>query len=297
MHAVGSRAFARPLGRDFTGVRVAWCPDLGGLPLDRARARRARRQRATFEQLGCIVEEACPDLAGADEIFLTIRTWMNWNVNGPLLKEHRHQMKPEAIWDIEQGARYTGADVAQAMMRHAELLERVRRFQETYEFMLCAVNQVPPFDADLDWPKSIDGVAMENYVAWMKSCYWISATCRPAASVPAGFTTTGCPWASKSLAGTATISACCSSRMRSNKPPDSAGGARRSRSPQISPIPQIRNEPGERGEAALGVEARCGNERDGAKRVHSRLVRPTPGPAATQPVAGPPRPGDVNRAG
>ncbi len=186
-------SFARPLGRDFTGVRVAWCPDLGGLPLDRRVRDVLQRQRATFEQLGCRVEEACPDLSGANEIFLTIRTWMNWNINGPLLKEHRHEMKPEAIWDIEQGARYTGADVAQAMMRHAELLERVRRFQETYEFTLCAVNQVPPFDADLDWPKSIDGVAMENYVAWMKSCYWISATCRPAASVPAGFTDDGLP--------------------------------------------------------------------------------------------------------
>ncbi|MGH8596969.1 MAG: amidase family protein, partial [Gammaproteobacteria bacterium] len=27
--------FARPLDRDFKMVRVAWCPDLGGLPLDR----------------------------------------------------------------------------------------------------------------------------------------------------------------------------------------------------------------------------------------------------------------------
>ncbi len=59
--------------------------------------------------------------------------------------------------------------------------------------MLCAVNQVPPFDAALDWPKTIDGEAMENYVSWMKSAYWISATCRPAASVPAGFTAEGLP--------------------------------------------------------------------------------------------------------
>ena len=29
------RVFAGPLDRDFNDVRVAWCPDLGGLPLDR----------------------------------------------------------------------------------------------------------------------------------------------------------------------------------------------------------------------------------------------------------------------
>ena len=34
---------------------------------------------------------------------------------------------------------------------------------------------------------------MENYVAWMKSAYRITATFRPAISVPAGFTSEGLP--------------------------------------------------------------------------------------------------------
>jgi amidase len=59
--------------------------------------------------------------------------------------------------------------------------------------MLCAVNQVPPFDATLDWPKVVDGVRMEHYIAWMKSAYWITTTFRPALSVPAGFTSDGLP--------------------------------------------------------------------------------------------------------
>jgi len=70
--------------------------------------------------------------------------------------------------------------VARAMVRHGQLLDRMRRFQETYEFIVCAVNQLPPFDATLDWPKEIDGVKMEHDVAWMKSAYWITATFRPA---------------------------------------------------------------------------------------------------------------------
>jgi amidase len=69
----------------------------------------------------------------------------------------------------------------------------MRRFQAKYEFLLCAVNQVPPFEASLDWPKEIEGVQMENYVAWMKSAYWISTTLCPAISVPAGFTPDGLP--------------------------------------------------------------------------------------------------------
>ena len=102
-------------------------------------------------------------------------------------------MKPEAIGEIESGLALKSTDVAQAMIQHGQLLDRLRRFEEKYEFILCAVNQVPPFDATLDWPKMINGVKMDNYVAWMKSAYWITVTFRPAISVPAGFTQDGLP--------------------------------------------------------------------------------------------------------
>ena len=79
------------------------------------------------------------------------------------------------------------------MVRHGQILESMRCFQDTYPFMLCAVNQVPPFDAELHWPDAIEGVPMPHYIAWMKSAYWITATFRPAISVPAGFTADGLP--------------------------------------------------------------------------------------------------------
>jgi amidase len=59
--------------------------------------------------------------------------------------------------------------------------------------MLCAVNQVPPFDATLHWPTEIEGAKMENYIGWMKSAYRITVTFHPAMSVPAGFTPEGLP--------------------------------------------------------------------------------------------------------
>ena len=140
-----------------------------------------------------MVEPACPDLRDADSIFLTIRSFRTAAVLGPLLQKYRDQLKPEVIWEVESGLKLKGADVAQAMIQHGELLDRIRRFEEKYEFMLCAVNQVPPFEAKLDWPKEINGVTMDNYVAWMKSAYWITVTFRPAISVPAGFTPEGLP--------------------------------------------------------------------------------------------------------
>ena len=133
------------------------------------------------------------DLAGADEIFLTVRRWRSAAVYGPLLGAHRAQMKPELIEEVERGQRVSGAELAATLVAHTGLLGRVARFFERFDVLACAVNQVPPFDAALDWPKAVDGVPMEHYIAWMKSTYWITTTFAPALSVPAGFTDSGLP--------------------------------------------------------------------------------------------------------
>jgi amidase len=185
--------FRGNLQRTFRGARVAWCPDLGGLPLDPRVRAVLDPHRTTLEKLGCSVEDACPDLSRADAIFLTLRAFRSAAVYGSLLAEYREQVKPEAIGEIESGLALTSTALAEAMIQQSELVERVRRFQEKYEFMVCAVNQLPPFDATLDWPREVAGVPMDHYVAWMKSAYWISVTCRPAISVPAGFTSDGLP--------------------------------------------------------------------------------------------------------
>ena len=187
------QSFAGSLERGFAGTRIAWCLDLGGLPLDRRVRTVLSTQRQTFEDLGCIVEDACPDFGQVDEIFVTLRTWASWYTYGPLLASHGSLIKPEAVWEIERGAHVSGEDVARALMHQGQLMERIRVFQERYEFLVCAVNQVPPFDADMTWPRAIDGVEMDSYIAWMKTAYWISMTCRPAISVPAGFTDDGLP--------------------------------------------------------------------------------------------------------
>jgi amidase len=186
-------SFAEPLDRDVRDVRIAWCPDLGGLPLDPQVRLGLESAPHVFESLGCVVEQACPDLSEADDIFLTIRRWMSAHKYAPLLAEHRAAIKPEAIEEIEAGATLSGGQVAHAMARHGALLDRMRQFFDEHDFLVCAVNQVPPFEVTLDWPKEVNGTAMTHYIDWMKSAYWISVTFGPALSVPCGFTPDGLP--------------------------------------------------------------------------------------------------------
>jgi amidase len=186
-------AFNRSLGRSFKKVRVAWTRDFGGLPMDPRVTSVLEKHRKTFESLGCIVEEACPDFTGATEAFETLRAVSFAQRFAPLLKTHRALLKDTVIWNIEQGLALDGAKIARAEGLRTELYQRMRRSLEKFEFLLAPVNQLPPFPVDTEYPTEIAGVKLGNYLDWMKSCYYVTITSHPAISVPAGFTAEGLP--------------------------------------------------------------------------------------------------------
>lgn len=185
--------FDRPLERDFRDVRVAWSPDLGGLPVDPRVTAVLESRRHVFDDLGCLLDEATPDLRDANEVFTTLRAFDFAVAHADNLRLHREQIKETVIWNAEQGLKLSALDVGRAEERRTRLYERMRRFMDRYEFLVCVVNQVPPFSVDLPYPTEINGVPMETYIDWMRSAYYISATGHPAISVPCGFTPEGLP--------------------------------------------------------------------------------------------------------
>lgn len=185
--------FAQPLEHNLKGVRVAWMSQLPGVKFDKRVTAVVDAQRTTFEALGCIVEDVAPDFSDADEIFMTLRAYNFVLGRQHEYKHHRAQLKDTIIWNYEQGLALSAEDVAIAEIKRAALWQRVQKFMQTYEFMVLPVTQVPPFDVNQPYVTEIDGETMPNYIAWMKSCYYISVLGNPAISVPAGFTADGLP--------------------------------------------------------------------------------------------------------
>jgi amidase len=185
--------FARPLDRSFKGVRVAWFKDLGGVPFDSRVRAVVDGHRKTFESLGCIVEEAEPDFAPAEIAFRVLRALGSANAYGAQLHDHPDAFKDKLKGEIEEGLRLTGMDVARAEAAHGQLWRSFQAFLEKYEYFVLPTTQLPPFEVDTPYPKEIAGVKFDNYIDWMKSCWYISATGNPAASVPGGFTPEGLP--------------------------------------------------------------------------------------------------------
>ncbi len=185
--------FQQSLERNLKGIRIAWSADLGGLPVDSRVTETLEAQREVFEDLGCIVEEGFPDFTDADEIFKTFRAWYFELKLASLLPEHREKMKETVIWNIESGMKLSGPELGRAEVKRTALFHRVREFMQNYDFLALPVSQVPPFPLEQEYVSEINGMKMETYLDWMRSCYYITVTGQPAISVPSGFTDDGLP--------------------------------------------------------------------------------------------------------
>jgi amidase len=185
--------FRAPLGRSFKGVRVAWFKSLGGIPFEPEIRRVVNASRKTFEQLGCVVEEAEPDFGGVDEAFETLRHLSYHADNSALAREHPDLVKATIKWEIAEAERQTAADVARAMARQTKMYGDTHQFFEKYDYFMLPVTQVEPFDITTEYPTMVDGVAMGTYIDWMRSCWYVTFMACPAISVPAGVTASGLP--------------------------------------------------------------------------------------------------------
>ncbi|WP_214416852.1 amidase [Sphaerisporangium fuscum] len=182
--------FAGPLEPDVAGLRVAWSPDLGGLPVDPETAEVTARAPGVLAGLGAKVERVDLDLSDAEDAFRIYRAWYYAATFGDLPQE---RLGANVAWNVEQGRKVTGADLARAERLRSGLFQRMNAFFDDHDVLLAPVSQVPPFPVEQPYVTEVAGVAMPDYLAWMRSAYWISVLHAPAASVPCGFTPGGLP--------------------------------------------------------------------------------------------------------
>ncbi len=187
------RSFLTRLREKRVPARVAYSPDLGLFPVDPEVAEICGRTAERFAELGAVVEQACPDFAGAVETFQTLRAALFAAQMAPLLRQHRALLKPEVIWNIEKGMALTADDIGRAELARGELYQRVVRFFERYDLLLCPAAIVPPFDVDVRYIEEVAGHRFDNYIEWVGITFAITLTSCPALSAPAGLTGAGLP--------------------------------------------------------------------------------------------------------
>jgi amidase len=167
------------------GLRVAWTPDLGDLPVEPSVASVLSGFRSVLESAGCVVVDDAPRLSDADEVFQVLRAARMARM-APLLRDHRESLKQTLAWNIGKGLALTGDVIASARAAQAEIFTRMKSFLGDYDVLALPTVQVLPFPVEQEWVTSINGVPQETYIDWMRSCSRITVTLHPAITIPAG---------------------------------------------------------------------------------------------------------------
>ncbi len=191
--------FAEGLDRfDAAGLRVGWLGDLNGyLALEPGILETCAQGLRYLQDCGCVVEPAPPGFA-PEAAWKTWLVWRRWLVAAriaPFLVEpgHRALIKPEALWEHDQGLQVTGAEVLACSAERSAFLQQMLKQFERFDVLALPTAQVWPFDAAERWPQSIAGRTMDTYHRWMEVVIYATLAGLPCISVPVGFNPAGLP--------------------------------------------------------------------------------------------------------
>lgn len=191
-------AFAQPLGREFRGTRIGWLGDLGGhLPFEDGVLALCGNGLRALQTVGCTVDEIplgfAPERLWA--MWLTLRSCLVAGAQQANYRDpaRRAQMKPEAVWEVENGLKTSALDVYRASVERTAWYRHVLGLFERHDFLVLPAAQVFPFDIRTHWPKEVAGRAMDTYHRWMEVVIGPTLAGLPAISVPVGFDGRGRP--------------------------------------------------------------------------------------------------------
>ncbi|TGD97439.1 amidase [Methylobacterium nonmethylotrophicum] len=190
--------FAEPRPRDLKGLRIGWMGDLGGhLPFEPGVLDLCEAGLQVFSAHGAAVEPVLPafDPEAIWRSWVLLRQW----ITGATLKPYwddpdkRALMRPEAVWEVEQGLRLSAFDVHAASVTRTAWYHCVRGLFERFDVLALPSAQVFPFDAEETWPRRVGGRAMDTYHRWMEVVVPGTLSGCPAISLPVGLNPAGLP--------------------------------------------------------------------------------------------------------
>ena len=186
--------FARPEPCDLASLKVALTPDFGFAPTERHIAQVFTEKCGLFRSAFRVAADATPDCSGTDETFEVLRA-----VSFMASFHDRYRATPELLGpnvraNVEEGLRYSGLDVTNALKHQTVLYKRWQSFFEGYDVILSpAVTLSPRPWAEL-FPKEIDGKPTRTYFHWLALAYAVTVVGHPAISLPVGLDRNGMPF-------------------------------------------------------------------------------------------------------
>ncbi len=185
--------FARAAAEPSLPPRIAFSPDLGFAPVAPEVREICAAAARRLEGHGAVVEQASPDMAGAEEAFMPLYQMSLLLDRQEVVEQHPGRIAPAIVEPLEAAKRMTTVELAAAERARAAIVVRFNEFFRTHDLLIAPTVSVPPFDKELRAPAEIDGQPSRYDFHWIALSYAVVLTGCPALAMPAGFTADGRP--------------------------------------------------------------------------------------------------------
>lgn len=188
-----SGSYLKACEGEIKGMRVAWSPTPGYGRVDPAVLELCQAAARVFEELGCIVEEASPQIPNPDQIFLGMivpRLLVQFEQEFP--PDFREKLDPVVQSFLPLAEQMTARDALAAIYGDYAVHDLLVAFFQQYELFLTPTLATPPYASGIFGPSEVAGEAVSSPLdPFFTHPFNLSG--QPAASIPVGFTESGLP--------------------------------------------------------------------------------------------------------
>ncbi|EGJ11201.1 amidase [Rubrivivax benzoatilyticus] len=177
---------------DPSTLRVGFCEDFGGLPLDPAIRRVLRARVAALAPQVARVEPVELDLADADLAFDVARAEAFAAAFDGVEPD---QLGPNLRANLELAGGCTLADRARAQRAQTRIARSFAAALERLDLIVAPVLPVSPPPWTQLYVERVDGRRLDTYYRWLACCYGVTLAAHPALALPAGRDEAGMPFA------------------------------------------------------------------------------------------------------
>lgn len=199
--------FVGALQQPIKGLRIAYSPNLDVFPVEPEIAEVVANAVRTFEEEGALVEEVKVGIRHSQRELsdLWARLVTPLNIAGldglaaagiDIMGQHRFDLPPEYLYWIDAGQNRTTRDVARDQAMRTEVHDALQDVFSRYDLLVtptvCALPVTNATDGNTVGPREVAGKAVDPLLGWTLT-YPINFLGNPAASIPAGMSSTGLP--------------------------------------------------------------------------------------------------------
>ena len=186
---------ALPLkGSDLGSIRAMLSANLGSAAMSNDYRKIFIERTKMFQHHFAYAFIGDPDFTHGDNAFEVLRGVNFVAAHGDRVRDHRDELSPNVVDNVDRGLTYSLADVAEAHLQQTQIARRWLDLFKEIDVVICPATSTTPFKHDQWTITEIDGVQMETYMRWLAITYLPTMALACGVVIPCGVDNVGMPF-------------------------------------------------------------------------------------------------------